>query len=89
MEKSLSALAADFIEACRRESREKFLGQMQQVHPTLQQVFAGLVFVWLNTYADQRSDDRNKASIDFTSELRDIYRSATENEGFKDRFPFI
>jgi len=89
MERNLSAIIADCIEECRRDSRERFIDEMSQVHPTLQQIFAGLVFGWLNAYADRRPDDRTDASVEFTRQLRDMYRDAVCAEGFKDRFPFI
>lgn len=89
MEKQLSAIAADFIETCRRADRKTFLEQMRQVHPSYQQVFAGLVLAWLNDYVDKRFDERTHASMTYVRELRDIYRAATGDDGFKDRFPFI
>lgn len=89
MERPLSVIITDCIEECRRDSREKFIDEMSQVHPTLQQVFAGLVFGWFNAYAEYRSDDRNEASVEFTRELRDLYRDAACADGFKDKFPFI
>jgi hypothetical protein len=89
MERQLSATIADFIEECRIESPQKFIDEMNCVHPTLQQCFVGMIFGWLNYYDDSRNDERNQASMDFVRELKDIYCNATGRAFFKDLFPFI
>ncbi len=89
MEKEFSAIAADFIDAYCRTSHEKFLEQMRNLHPTYQQILAGMVLGWLNDYVSYRTDDRNKSSVAFVRELHALHCETTDQTGFKDKFSLI
>ena len=87
--KEINTIATDFATAGYNADREKFLQEMRLMHRTNQQIFAGLVFAWLNDYADYPVDDRNRASVDFCRELKDMYCAACDREYFRDLFPLI
>ncbi len=85
MSKNLSQIATDLTNAYWNMGREEFLKQMRELHRSNQQIFAGLVFTWLNDYVNYPIDERNERSVEYARELR----KPTGKGGFKDRFPCI
>jgi hypothetical protein len=67
----------------------EFLKQMRELHRSNQQIFAGLVFTWLNDYVNYPTDERNEKSVEYTRELCNLICEATGKDGFKYKFHCI
>ncbi len=89
MDEKINAIAIDLIIAYWNMGREEFLKKMRELHRSEQQIFASLVFAWLNDFVDYPTDERNEKSVEYARELRKLYCEATGKGGFKDRFPCI
>jgi hypothetical protein len=89
MEKTLSQIATDLTNAYWNMGQAEFLKQMRELHRSNQQIFAGLVFTWLNDYVNYPTDERNERSVEYARELRNLISEATGQGEFKDRFPCI
>jgi hypothetical protein len=83
-------LANDFINTGFNVSRREFLEEMRRLHPTLQQIFAGLVLSWITDYGtNYRMDDRNKCSIKECRKLLESFRTVNNDENVRTSFPLV
>ncbi|NDV80795.1 hypothetical protein [Bacteroides sp. 51] len=83
-------LADSFTNEACNATRKEFLEEMKKLHPTIQQMFAGLVLSWLKDYAtNYRQDPRNKHSIEECQKLIDSYTQIHGSEELRERFPMI
>ncbi|GAB6119635.1 hypothetical protein [Dysgonomonas termitidis] len=88
--KEIHQIAGDLANAGFNTSREKFLEQMRNLHPTSQQLFAGLVLAWIKDYAENyRIDDRNRRSIEECRKVINSFNALNGNEELKTKFPCI
>ncbi len=89
MGNNISQIATDLTNAYWNMGREEFLKQMRELHRSNQQIFASLVFTWLNDYVNYPTDERNERSVEYARELRNLYCEATGKDGIRDKFPCI
>lgn len=90
MDDKITSCAGDLINLAYNVSSEEANRQLACVHRTQQQIFAGLIFSWLNYYATECGvDDRNRASVAFSQKLLGIYQDATGEDKFPTRFPLV
>lgn len=86
---TLYQLASKFINEAWNTGSRSFLEEMRKMHPTEQQIFAGLILTWLSDYTrNYRIDDRNKQSIEECRKLLDSFKAVNEEE-LRTKFPLI
>lgn len=83
-------LTDNFINEACNVTRKEFLEEMRKLHPTIQQMFAGLVLSWMKDYAtNYHQDSRNKYSIEECRRIIDAFASNYPDEEIRNRFPMI
>jgi hypothetical protein len=83
-------LASDFINAGFNTGREDFLQEMHKLHPTMQQIFAGLVLSWMVDYCTSYGmDDRNRNSMAECRNLMESFRAVNDDRDVKTSFPLV
>lgn len=86
----IQLLASDFIDAGFNTGREDFLQEMRGLHPTMQQIFAGLVLSWIADYCTSyRMDDRNKSSMEECRKLMESFRAVNDDQNVRTSFPLV
>ncbi len=72
------------------EHRRILIEELRKQHPTLQQIFMGMVLSCINDFANsERIDDRNRASHTVCKRLVDLYSADTGEEEIKDKFIMV
>lgn len=87
---NITSCATDLSNLAYNTSIPETNRQLAEVHRTIQQILAGVIFSWLNYCATECPvDDRNRASVEYSRRLLEIYRKETGEEKFRERFPLV
>ena len=87
--KEIHQIAEDLANAVFNASKEEFLRQMRLLHRTNQQMFAGLVLLWMQDYVNYDTDGRNRYSVEYFSKLIETFKSAHPDEPLRKGFPLV
>lgn len=90
VKQSITNIAEELTGEGSNVTRAEFLTEMQRMHPTNQQIFAGLVLSWMKDYAENYdADARNKYSIQEIKDIIESYKQTHDGEEFRSGFPLI
>lgn len=87
--KEIHHIAEDLANAVFNTSQDDFLRQMRLLHRTNQQMFAGLVLLWMQDYVNYDTDGRNQYSVGYFKKMLDAFMAAYPDEPLRKGFPLV
>ncbi|MDR1502560.1 MAG: hypothetical protein LBT43_08905 [Prevotella sp.] len=82
-------IAESFSNAGFNATQKEFLQQIRLMHLTSQQIFAGLILMWLQNFVACPVDDRNKYSVVYIIELLEAFARKFLDEPLQSELPLI